>query len=52
VRRRLGHRPVTTTLIYLHALAELEMEMETRLALVHNGWDLPNDVAEEGVAVG
>lgn len=32
VRRRLGHRSVITTQIYLHALHELEME--TRLALV------------------
>ncbi|WP_272865261.1 tyrosine-type recombinase/integrase [Mycobacteroides abscessus] len=32
VRRRLGHRSVTTTQIYLHALQELEME--TRLALI------------------
>jgi integrase len=39
VRRRLGHRSVTTTQIYLHTLAELEME--TRLALVPDGWDLP-----------
>jgi integrase len=32
VRRRLGHRSVLTTTVYLHALAELEME--TRMALV------------------
>ena len=32
VRRRLGHRSVLTTVIYLHALQELEME--TRMALV------------------
>ena len=32
VRRRLGHRSVLTTAIYLHALQELEME--TRMALV------------------
>lgn len=32
VRRRLGHRSAQTTLVYLHALEELEME--TRLALV------------------
>jgi integrase len=32
VRRRLGHRSVLTTTVYLHALAELEME--TRVALV------------------
>ncbi|MBF6215977.1 site-specific integrase [Nocardia puris] len=39
VRRRLGHRSVVTTQIYLHALAELEME--TRMALVPSDWDLP-----------
>ncbi|MGV9362055.1 tyrosine-type recombinase/integrase [Amycolatopsis sp. NPDC003731] len=38
VRRLLGHRSVTTTQIYLHMLAQLEME--TRLALVPDGWDL------------
>ena len=32
VRRRLGHRSVVTTQVYLHALAELEME--TRMMLV------------------
>jgi site-specific recombinase XerD len=37
VRRRLGHRSVTTTMVYLHALAELEME--TRMALVPDGWE-------------
>ncbi|MEU8100565.1 site-specific integrase [Streptomyces rubiginosohelvolus] len=39
VRRRLGHRSVTTTLIYLHALQELEME--TRMALVPDTWEDP-----------
>jgi site-specific recombinase XerD len=43
VRRRLGHRSVTTTMIYLHALAELEME--TRLALVPDGWEHPGQIA-------
>lgn len=38
VRRRLGHRSVVTTQIYLHALQELEME--TRLALI------PSDVSD------
>jgi len=47
VRRRLGHRSVVTTLIYLHTLAELEME--TRMALVADGWDLPGDVVDETV---
>ncbi|MFI0107864.1 tyrosine-type recombinase/integrase [Streptomyces globisporus] len=45
VRRRLGHRSVVTTLVYLHTLAELEME--TRMALVPDGWDLPADVVDE-----
>ncbi|MFI1759273.1 tyrosine-type recombinase/integrase [Streptomyces sp. NPDC020571] len=48
VRRRLGHRSVVTTLVYLHVLAELEME--TRMALVPGGWDLPADVIDETVA--
>lgn len=39
VRRRLGHRSVVTTQIYLHALAELEMQ--TRMALVPDGWEDP-----------
>jgi integrase len=39
VRRRLGHRSVVTTQIYLHALAELEMT--TRLALVPDDWEDP-----------
>ncbi|MGC0367082.1 site-specific recombinase XerD [Rhodococcus sp. 27YEA15] len=40
VRRRMGHRSVTTTMIYLHTLAELEME--TRMALVPDDWgELP-----------
>ena len=39
VRRRLGHASVVTTQIYLHALAELEMQ--TRMALVPDGWDDP-----------
>ena len=42
VRRRLGHKSVTTTLKYLHALAELEMH--TRMKLVPSDWD---DVREE-----
>jgi integrase len=41
VRRRLGHRSILTTLIYLHALQELEME--TRMALVPDTWDDPRD---------
>ena len=41
VRRRLGHRSVLTTQIYLHALAELEMV--TRMALVPDGWEDPRD---------
>ncbi|MGW7071822.1 site-specific integrase [Streptomyces sp. NPDC054855] len=41
VRCRLGHRSILTTLIYLHALQELEME--TRMALVPDTWDDPRD---------
>lgn len=44
VRRRLGHRSVTTTQIYLHALEELEME--TRMALIPDGlWEDPRHSA-------
>jgi site-specific recombinase XerD len=43
VRRRLGHRSVVTTQVYLHALAELEMH--TRMALVPDGWDDPRAAA-------
>lgn len=39
VRRRLGHRSAVTTQVYLHALAELEME--TRMALVPDEWEDP-----------
>jgi len=39
VRRCLGHRSITTTLIYLHALQELEMH--TRMALVPDSWQDP-----------
>jgi hypothetical protein len=41
VRRRLGHASLTTTMIYLHALGELEMT--TRMALVPDGWEDPRD---------
>lgn len=37
VRRRLGHKSVTTTMVYLHALSELEME--TRMALIPSDWE-------------
>jgi site-specific recombinase XerD len=40
VRIRLGHRSVVTTQIYLHTLQELEMA--TRMALVPDGWGLPD----------
>ena len=43
VRRRLGHRSVVTTQVYLHALAELEME--TRMMLVPAGWEDPRDTS-------
>ncbi|OEV19362.1 integrase [Streptomyces nanshensis] len=41
VRRRLGHASILSTLIYLHALQELEME--TRMALVPDTWEDPRD---------
>lgn len=41
IRRRLGHRSLTSTMVYLHALAELEMH--TRMALVPDGWEDPRD---------
>jgi site-specific recombinase XerD len=41
VRRRLGHRSLTSTMIYLHALGELEMH--TRMALVPDHWEDPRD---------
>lgn len=46
VRRRLGHKTILSTLIYLHALQELEME--TRMALVPDTWqDLRDGPLEE-----
>lgn len=42
VRRRLGHRSAVTTTVYLHALAELEME--TRMALVPDSWEDPRSM--------
>ncbi len=41
VRRRLGHASLQTTMVYLHALQELEMQ--TRMALVPDGWEDPRD---------
>lgn len=43
VRRRLRHASVLSTLIYLHALQELEME--TRMALVPDSWEDVRDTA-------
>jgi hypothetical protein len=34
---RLGHRSIQTTQIYMHTLNELEME--TRMMLVPDGWE-------------
>lgn len=48
VRRRLGHASVVTTQIYLHALAELEME--TRMALVPDEWEDPRDADVDAFA--
>jgi site-specific recombinase XerD len=48
VRRRLGHASITTTQIYLHALEELEME--TRMALVPDGWEDPRDTVRGQIA--
>lgn len=45
VRRALGHRSVTTTQVYLHALEELEME--TRLALIPDDWESPHFPRDE-----
>ncbi|WP_231137799.1 hypothetical protein [Rhodococcus opacus] len=39
VCRRMGHRSITATMVYLHTLAELEME--TRMALVPDDWHDP-----------
>ena len=50
VRRRLGHRSVVTTQIYLHALAELEMH--TRMALVPDGWEDPRTIPMAALAAG
>jgi len=41
VRRRLGHKSVTTTQVYLHALEELEMQ--TRMTLVSDPWEDSRD---------
>jgi integrase len=47
IRRRLGHRSVESTMIYLHALQELEMR--TRMELVPDDWDAPaSDEPEAG----
>jgi integrase len=39
IRRRIGHRSVESTMIYLLALQELEMQ--TRMELVPDDWDDP-----------
>lgn len=44
VRLLLGHRSVETTSIYLHALAEIELE--TRLMLMGDDWGLPAEVRD------
>lgn len=50
VRRRLGHRSVVTTQIYLHTLEDLEME--TRMALVPDEWDAPPPESLDGPSEG
>lgn len=50
VRRRLGHRSITTTMVYLHALSELEMT--TRMALVPSDWDDPSSRVKEEIISG
>lgn len=47
VRRRLGHASQVTTLIYLHALQELELE--TRMALVPDVWEDPRETEIEDI---
>ncbi len=39
IRRRLGHSSIVSTMTYLHALQELEMQ--TRMELVPDDWDAP-----------
>lgn len=48
VRRRLGHKSIETTHIYLHTLADLEME--TRMALIPEEWQDPRDPSLRVVA--
>lgn len=45
LRRRLGHKSVTTTQVYLHALEELEME--TRTALLGASWDASQELLSQ-----
>ncbi|MFI5864667.1 integrase [Streptomyces sp. NPDC051546] len=47
VRRRLGHSSQLSTVIYLHALQELEME--TRMALVPDTWEDPRDTSVDAL---
>ncbi len=49
VRRRLGHKSVTTTVKYLHALAELEMH--TRMKLVPSDGDCVRDRLDGNAAL-
>jgi integrase len=49
VRLRLGHTSVETTQIYQHTLHELEME--TRMALIPDMWELASGSSETGVPV-
>jgi integrase len=49
IRRRLGHRSIETTAVYLHVLAKLEMA--TRLALVSDAWEDPRLLRADDLAV-
>lgn len=49
IRRRLGHRSILTTQVYLHVLSELEMA--TRMALVPDEWEQPTTECHEPIAL-
>src|SRR3546814_10145888 len=49
IRRRLGHRSILTTQVYLHVLSELEMA--TRMALVPDEWEQPTTECHEPISL-